>query len=217
MDFKIKNISNVNHRIEMRGHAEMFNNNGPMIGDVYISPTGDTLEACLTPLAGPSFSCAGSLPTAEFDVTNAFNGFLYLNGVEYELNGLGNTFLDKYNQLVSQYPEVGDTMFVGPSEEDPTQIIFVAQQNIAMRVAIVANSGETVDWHQKPSETLKNTSVNITGNQVSFCLMPNIEHNVHQPNPIIVNQADSVSLELYADARYLLSDQNTVLTVNDGV
>lgn len=216
MEFKIKNISNVNHRIEMRGHAEMFNNNGPMIGDVYISPTGDTLEACLTPLAGPSISCAGSLPIVEFDVTNAFNGFLYLNGVEYELNGLGNTFLDKFNQLVSQYPEVGDAMFVGPSGEDPNQIIFVAQQNISMRVAIVANSGETVDWHQKPSETLKNTTVDITDNQVSFCLMPNIEHNVYQPNPIIVNRADSVSLELYADERYQLSDQNTILTVNDG-
>lgn len=216
MEFKIKNISNVSHRIELHGSEGMFNSNGPENGDVFLSPTGDTLEACLTPLAGPSISCAGSLPIVEFSVTNGFDGLFYLNSVEYVLNGPDGPFIDKFNHLVSQHPEIGNALFVRPAGEDPNQIIFGAQQNISMRVAIVAKSGETVDWHQKPSETLKNTSVDITGNQVSFCLMPNLEYNVSQPNPFIVNRNDSIRLELNADERYLLSDQNTGLTVNDG-
>ena len=171
MKFRLKNISNKNHRITMRTTSgeDDFYQDGPEPGDVILENNKMTLNACLAGIAGPVFSCAGSLPTAVFTNANGFNGKLYLNGIEYDFNVPGNTFIEKYRTLAANNTDLDSLMEV--TEDGLGHVVFTALNPEPLKFALVADIDEQVNWKQPISETQSNESIEITDKQVTFCLL----------------------------------------------
>lgn len=171
MKFRLKNISNKNHRITMRTTSgeDDFYQDGPEPGDVILENNKMTLNACLAGIAGPTFSCDGSRPTAVFTDANGFNGKLYLNGIEYEFNTPGSTFIEKYRTLAANNMDLDVLLDV--TEDGLGNVIFTAKNPEPLRFALVADIDEQVNWKQPISETQNNESIEITDKQVTFCLL----------------------------------------------
>ncbi len=218
MQFRLKNISNQNHRVEMHStNMDTFNQNGPEPGDVVLENSNHSFNACLAGLAGPLITCTGSLPTAGFRTVNAFDGLFYLNGVEYNFNVPGETFLDKYRNLAANNLDLDMLLEVTEINENPNEVMFTAASPTPVRVAIVASNGGVVNWQQQPSETAVNETIEITDSQVTFCLMGRWSFDINKPNSLFIDNQNYISLQMFPNNPILLDETNVQLTIMDGV
>lgn len=215
MQFRLKNVSDKNHRVTMRSlNSDTFSQSGPEPGDVVLENNGSILNACLAGLAGPMFSCEGSLPTAEFADANGFNGKLYLNGVEYEFNAPGSTFIEKYRALANDNMDLD--VLIDVTENDLGNVVFTAKNPEPLRFALVANTDEQVNWKQPLSETTYNKSVEITATQITFCLMELVAFDINKPSTVFIDSLSYIGLQMFPLDPILLTNDNAQLSIVEG-
>lgn len=220
MQFRLKNISNENHRVEFistrNGHFWSSSELGEP-GDVTVSSDGRSWNACLTGLKGPTIVCANALPTIQIETTAFTGGTLYLNGVDYELSGdPGESFLDMYGKLVSDNPWFENLLELTTLDEYPNVVVFTAMSGEHTRIAIEAADGQPLEWSQVPSELPVNESFGVDGNVVSFCLLPNYSFDLNYNPQLLTDTEQYFNLSIYSDERHLLTEYNTNLRVVEG-
>ena len=216
MQFRLKNISNKNHRVTMRtvSGEDQFDQNGPEPGDVILENNNMTLNACLAGVAGPVFSCAGSLPTAVFTDVNGFNGKLYLNGIEYDFNVPGNTFIEKYRTLAANNMDLDSLMEV--TDDGLGRVVFTALNPEPLKFALVADIDEQVNWKQPISETQNNASIEITDTQVTFCLLERVSFDINKSDTLFTDISSFISLQMFPNNPILLDNTNVRLSIVEG-
>ena len=210
MQFRLKNISTENHRVEFispqNGHFWAGGEIGEM-GDVSVSADGREWNGCLVGLKGPNFTCVGATSSIYIGDISNFPGKLYVDGNEFTI-GEGETFAHEINDN-----PILSTMLTATLDDDLG--VTITSKALGKRIAVVRTDGQPIPW-QFPEQD--NTSWSIENDTALFCTADTKNYDLSLPSTGWVGRNFDIRyyLDTGGNSEITLKPDDVTITVVEG-